>query len=193
MWKNGTSLQNRKKRKPSKPQRFQGFLRHRSDWIRTSGLLVPNQALYRTEPHPDCHNSIAQCDPLVKGRGEKSPGFSREFFKVLPGDFYGRSRAFGIRGLSAEVPDSRGGVFRASRRDLRAFCRFPAFPGGIFGRIVRFRRLGDGYSVHPGGPLAGTVSLPGSRSLPDGLLRPAGPGSYSPFSAACSAHGSSPS
>ena len=24
----------------------------RSDWIRTSGLLVPNQALYRTEPHP---------------------------------------------------------------------------------------------------------------------------------------------
>ena len=25
----------------------------RSDWIRTSGLLVPNQALYRTEPHPD--------------------------------------------------------------------------------------------------------------------------------------------
>ena len=25
----------------------------RSDWIRTSGLLVPNQALYQTEPHPD--------------------------------------------------------------------------------------------------------------------------------------------
>ena len=24
----------------------------RSDWIRTSGLLVPNQALYQTEPHP---------------------------------------------------------------------------------------------------------------------------------------------
>ena len=32
---------NAKKRKPLKPQRFQGFLRHRSDWIRTSGLLVP--------------------------------------------------------------------------------------------------------------------------------------------------------
>ena len=25
----------------------------RSDWIWTSGLLVPNQALYRTEPHPE--------------------------------------------------------------------------------------------------------------------------------------------
>ena len=31
----------------------------RSDWIRTSGLLVPNQALYQTEPHPDCY--IIQC------------------------------------------------------------------------------------------------------------------------------------
>ena len=27
----------------------------RSDWIRTSGLLVPNQALYQTEPHPVFH------------------------------------------------------------------------------------------------------------------------------------------
>ena len=33
---------------------------HRSDWIRTSGLLVPNQALYRTEPHPDYRNIISQ-------------------------------------------------------------------------------------------------------------------------------------
>ena len=31
------------------PRNFYG----RSDWIRTSGLLVPNQALYQTEPHPD--------------------------------------------------------------------------------------------------------------------------------------------
>ena len=66
MWKNGASLQNRKKRKPLKPQRFQGFLQHRSDWIRTSGLLVPNQALYRTEPHPDCLNSISQSPRFVK-------------------------------------------------------------------------------------------------------------------------------
>ena len=28
------------------------FIYGRSDWIRTSGLLVPNQALYQTEPHP---------------------------------------------------------------------------------------------------------------------------------------------
>ena len=32
---------------------FRYCYRHRSDWIRTSGLLVPNQALYQTEPHPD--------------------------------------------------------------------------------------------------------------------------------------------
>ena len=31
---------------------FRYCYRHRSDWIRTSGLLVPNQALYQTEPHP---------------------------------------------------------------------------------------------------------------------------------------------
>ncbi len=36
------------------------FFHYRSDWIRTSGLLVPNQALYRTEPHPDYHSSISQ-------------------------------------------------------------------------------------------------------------------------------------
>ena len=28
------------------------FFIGRSDWIRTSGLLVPNQALYLAEPHP---------------------------------------------------------------------------------------------------------------------------------------------
>lgn len=25
---------------------------YRSDWIRTSGLFVPNEALYHAEPHP---------------------------------------------------------------------------------------------------------------------------------------------
>ena len=41
---------------------------HRSDWIRTSGLLVPNQALYRTEPHPDYHSSISQVLNFVNSR-----------------------------------------------------------------------------------------------------------------------------
>ena len=27
--------------------------RGRDDWIRTSDLLVPNEALYQAEPHPD--------------------------------------------------------------------------------------------------------------------------------------------
>ena len=35
---------------------FAGFrpLKNRGDWIRTSGLYVPNVALYQTEPHLDC-------------------------------------------------------------------------------------------------------------------------------------------
>ena len=31
-----------------------GHKNGRDDWIRTSGLCVPNAALYQTEPHPDC-------------------------------------------------------------------------------------------------------------------------------------------
>ena len=38
---------------------------HRSDWIRTSGLLVPNQALYRTEPHPDYQDIISHAPRFV--------------------------------------------------------------------------------------------------------------------------------
>ena len=45
--------------------------RHRSDWIRTSGLLVPNQALYRTEPHPDCLYIISQRRGIVNSIRQK--------------------------------------------------------------------------------------------------------------------------
>ncbi len=39
------------RKKAPQEKNLRGFF-GRSDWIRTSGLLVPNQALYQTEPHP---------------------------------------------------------------------------------------------------------------------------------------------
>ena len=33
------------------------FSLHRGDRIRTCGFLVPNQALYQTEPHPETYHS----------------------------------------------------------------------------------------------------------------------------------------
>ena len=50
---------------------FRYCYRHRSDWIRTSGLLVPNQALYRTEPHPDCLYIISQRRGIVNSIRQK--------------------------------------------------------------------------------------------------------------------------
>ena len=50
---------------------FRYCYRHRSDWIRTSGLLVPNQALYRTEPHPDCLYIISQRRRIVNSIRQK--------------------------------------------------------------------------------------------------------------------------
>ena len=47
-----------KKEKTLETPTISRVLQHRSDWIRTSGLLVPNQALYQTEPHPDSFNII---------------------------------------------------------------------------------------------------------------------------------------
>ena len=44
-----TFLQKKKLRMLKKHPQFYG----RSERIRTSGLLVPNQALYQTEPHPE--------------------------------------------------------------------------------------------------------------------------------------------
>ena len=37
---------------------FQGFYSGRDDWIRTSGLCVPNATLYQAEPHPGVCNQI---------------------------------------------------------------------------------------------------------------------------------------
>ena len=96
---------------------------HRSDWIRTSGLLVPNQALYRTEPHPDRHNSIAQQMSLVKSPGEKSPRFSPEFF---PRSFLRFPGCF--RGVF-------GSLTRAPGRAPSGFC------GGFAGILRKSRRL----------------------------------------------------
>ena len=50
--------------KDESPYRFYG----RSERIRTSGLLVPNQALYQAEPHPEiCYlKSISQTKFFVK-------------------------------------------------------------------------------------------------------------------------------
>ncbi len=60
-------------RKTQKQHRIR-FLRcfDRSDWIRTSGLLVPNQALYRTEPHPDCLIIISQRVGFVNRNFQKN-------------------------------------------------------------------------------------------------------------------------
>ena len=42
-----------------------GGLDGRGEWIRTTGLLVPNQALYQAEPRPDdedCNASLPSCE-----------------------------------------------------------------------------------------------------------------------------------
>ncbi len=39
----------------------------RGEWIRTTGLLVPNQALYQAEPRPDS-SSVAACGSLAQAR-----------------------------------------------------------------------------------------------------------------------------
>jgi hypothetical protein len=42
--------------------KFQGFLYHRGDKIRTCGLRVPNAALYQTEPRLDLTPNFSEQD-----------------------------------------------------------------------------------------------------------------------------------
>ena len=55
----------------------------RSERIRTSGLLVPNQALYQTEPHPEICN-IVIISNFSRGVKCKSQIFSQLPFFLLP-------------------------------------------------------------------------------------------------------------
>ena len=49
----------------------------RGERIRTSGLLVPNQALYQAEPRPE-ENRIARSHPIQQ-HSAKTPSFVRSY------------------------------------------------------------------------------------------------------------------
>ena len=88
----------------------------RSDWTRTSGLLVPNQAHYQAVPHPVIFSlvSIAHSRRFVKPFSEKTCLFGLSFFLLS---------AF-LRKISVPFP------------------AFPAFPFFLLSRRFFIKRAG---------------------------------------------------